>query len=141
MPLVVALSRLVTGVAADARVAIGSSSSSPHLHGLVLGEDPDIIGGGPGGVGDHVGHHQGDVSGLPRLETDTEGAGEGTGGGEGTRRDRGMGRGRGDRGRGQRMEQVMSECQFTPINHKKTDFSNTIVFTGWFPWRRPLPQG
>ena len=129
---------------------------SSHLHGFVLGEDPDVIGGGPGGVGDHVGHHQGDVSALPRLETDTEGAGEGTGegtggGGQGRGQGEGTGgggigegteggdRGRGDRGgdRGRGGGRGIGEGSGVEM----ATHINQLRFTGWFPWRRPLPPG
>ena len=46
-----------------------------YLHNLVLGEDPHVIGRGPGGIGDHVGHHQGDVHLLSCLQTHSEGTG------------------------------------------------------------------
>ena len=31
--------------------------SVTNLHGLVFGEDSDVVGRGPGGIGDHVGEH------------------------------------------------------------------------------------
>lgn len=58
-----------------------STGCGIYLHDLVLGEDPHVIGRGPGGIGDHVGHHQGDVHLLPCLQTHSEGTGVWGGGG------------------------------------------------------------
>ena len=41
-----------------------------HLHGLVLGEDSDVIARAPGSTGDHVGHLQVDITCHPTLQID-----------------------------------------------------------------------
>jgi len=45
-------------------------SHTQYLHGLVLGEDPDIIAGAPGGIADHIGHQKDHITHLTGLQTD-----------------------------------------------------------------------
>ena len=48
-----------------------------HLHGLVLGEHPDVISCSPRGIGDHVGDNESHVRLRLTLQAHTQGAGEG----------------------------------------------------------------
>ena len=52
----------------------GKCGRGEYLHGLVLGEDSDIVGRGPGGIGDYVGHHKGDLPFLPCFKTNMKGS-------------------------------------------------------------------
>ena len=52
----------------------GEIKKGKYLHGLVLGEDSDIVGRGPRGIGDYVGHHKGDLPLLPCFKTNMKGS-------------------------------------------------------------------